>query len=112
MADFQLYGDNDDLGPTSATLKQDATFQGQAYIRYKATESLALYTGVSYTGGGRTEVNGVKQNDRIETSHWRAGAQYFIGPTVQVIAAVGSDISVHNGLKENFRLNLRILKAF
>jgi hypothetical protein len=37
---------------------------------------------------------------------------HFVTPDVQLVAAVGRDLSIRNGIREDARLNLRILKIY
>jgi hypothetical protein len=112
IGDVTLHGKNDDFGATSATLKQKPLFQFQGWWRYHLSQQLDLRAGLSHVTGGKTQVNGVDQDDRQATTKLSFGAGYFVGPATQVLATVGQDIKVKNGLKENARLNLRLLQIF
>ncbi|MGH8809121.1 MAG: transporter, partial [Noviherbaspirillum sp.] len=112
VADVTLYGNNKDFGPAGATLKQEASYQAQAHLRYLATPAFDLRAGLSKTITGETSVNGADQNDRGSTSKLSLGAAYFLRPTTQVLATYGRDLSVREGFKESNRINLRLLQIF
>lgn len=112
IGDVTVFGKNDDVGPTSKTLKQKAQFQGQAYLRYHLSPAFDLRAGLSHTRGGETSVDGVGQNDRSATSKFSLGGAYFVGPKTQILATYGRDLDVHQGLKESGRINLRLLQIF
>lgn len=110
--DVTLYGHNNDYGAGSVTLKQDASYQFQAHLRYHVSQAFDLRASVSKTITGETTVNGIDQNDRGHTTKMSVGAAYFLRPTTQLLASYGRDVSVREGFKENNRLNLRLLQVF
>ncbi|CAG9187270.1 transporter [Cupriavidus pinatubonensis] len=112
VADVTVFGNNTKFGPASATLRQDALAQGQAWLRYHFTDAFDIRGGLSYAFGGETSVNGVSRNDRTNTSKFSIGFAWFPAPSVQVLGTYGQDISVRNGPMENNRFNLRLLKVF
>ncbi|MBL8473595.1 MAG: transporter [Rhodocyclaceae bacterium] len=112
IGDVTWYGKNDDFGPTSATMKQRAMYEFQAYLRYQLTPTWDVRMGALHYSGGETEVNGVMQNDRTRTTKFTVGTAFFVTPKIQLMANYGQDGSVHNGLRENNRLNLRFLSVF
>lgn len=112
VADVTVYGDNDDFGPTGAKLEQDPSIQLQGFLRYQMSDTWDLRAGISHTTGGKTEVDGVSQNDRLQTTKVSVGTGVFVTPTVQFIANYGRDVDVRQGFREDNRLNLRLLKVF
>jgi hypothetical protein len=62
--------------------------------------------------GVENEVNGVKQNDKLKTQYARMTVTHFQNQTTQLHAQYGQDVSVDNGLRENSRINLRLIKLF
>lgn len=111
-ADATLYGKNDDFGPASQTLKQKPLYQAQAWLRYHLSPTLDLRLGLSQVSGGETGIDGVDQDNRLSTSKLALGAGWFVAPTTQLLATWGRDLSVREGLKENNRINLRLLQIF
>ncbi|MCM8567478.1 transporter [Thauera linaloolentis] len=112
IGDFTLYGKNDKFGAAKVTMKQKPSMQFQGYLRYHLSDAWDLRAGVSHTVGGETEVAGVDQGDRLRTTKVSVGTGWFIAPDLQLLASYGRDVSVRNGLREDDRLNLRVLKVF
>ena len=112
VGDVTFYGENDELGAAKDTLDQDPSYQLQGFLRYQMNPQWDIRTGISHTFGGETEVNGVSQDDEIETTKMTIGTAWFATPALQFKASYGTDLSVENGFKEKHRLNLRVLKAF
>lgn len=110
--DVMFNGKNDDFGASGATLKQKALYQGQAYLRYQFTPGSNAFVGLSQTWGGETRVNGVDGNDEARQRKITVGGSYFIRPTTQLLVALGRDLKVENGFKENVRINVRLLQVF
>lgn len=112
IGDVTVYGKNDAYGASSATLKQDPSVQLQGFLRYHLSDAWDIRAGVSHTVGGETRIDGVDQNDRIETTKATLGTAWFVTPSVQLMANYGRDLSVRSGLREDNRINLRLLKVF
>ncbi len=112
VADVMLYGENDEFGANKATMEQEASFQLQAFLRYKMNPTWDFRVGLSQSFGGETEVNGAKMNDAAEITKMSIGTTYFITPSIQLAATFGRDLAVENGFSEDSRLNLRVLKVF
>lgn len=111
-ADVTLFGNNDKFGANRDTMKQEAMFQLQSFVRYQIDPTLDLRVGLSQTFGGETKVAGVKQDDEGEVTKMSVGTAWSFAPGMQLLATYGQDLRVENGLKEKHRLNLRFLKAF
>jgi len=86
--------------------------QFQGYLRYHMSDAWDLRAGVSHTAGGETEIDGVDQSDRMRTTKVSVGTGWFVAPDLQLLANYARDVSVHNGFREENRLNLRLLKVF
>lgn len=110
--DVTAFGDNEDYGTASQTLKQRPLLQLQAWLRYQVSPSVDLRLGTSHFTGGRTKVDGVSNDDRVRTTNMKVGVSWDFAPSWNLVALYGRDLSVHNGLQEANRLNLRLLKAF
>ncbi|THF65959.1 transporter [Pseudothauera nasutitermitis] len=110
--DVMFHGENDDYGAAKATLKQDRLYQGQAYLRYQFTPKANAFVSLSQTWGGETRVDGVRQDDEARQRKASIGGGYFIGPKTQLLLALGRDLKVENGFKENSRVNLRLMQVF
>lgn len=112
VGDVQFYGDNRDLGPASRTLSQRRSWDLQSHLRYHLSPATALSVSVSQLSGGETELDGVAQNDRQRRSRASMGASHFFAPGWQILGTLGKDIAVENGVREDLRVNLRLLNAF
>ncbi|HCF6145109.1 transporter [Pseudomonas aeruginosa] len=112
VGDVTFFGDNDDYGSASVTQKQDALYQGQAFLRYNFTDRFDVRAGISKIWGGETEVDGVDMDDKPGTSKFNVGTSYFVTPSTQLMVNYGHDLSVDNGFEEDDRINLRILQLF
>lgn len=112
VADATLFGDNDDFGASGATLEQKPLYQFQTFLRYHLSPQWDLRAGLSHAFGGETSVDGVNQDDRTRTTKANVGTAWFATPSVQVVFNYGRDLSVENGLREDNRVNLRLLKVF
>lgn len=112
VADVQLHGKNDEFGAAGQTMKQKPQYQFQGFLRYSLSPATDLRFGLSHVSGGETEVDGVDQGNRLSNSKFQIGAAHFVGPTTQLLATYGRDLSVRNGFKESNRINLRVLQIF
>lgn len=112
VGDVTFFGDNDDYGSASVTHKQDAQYEGQAFLRYNFTERFDVRAGVSKTWGGESEIDDLDMDDKPGTTKFTVGTSYFVTPSTQLMVNYGQDLSVDNGLKEDNRINFRILQLF
>lgn len=112
IGDVVHYGQNDDFGAAGATMKQSLSYQVQAHLRYHLTPGSYLSAMLSQDWGGETRVNGISQNDRQERTKALFSVGHFLTPSVQLLASWGEDLSVRTGVKEDNRLNLRLVKVF
>lgn len=112
VGDVTFFGHNNEYGATGRTLSQDPLFEYQAWLRYNVTPTFDLRVGATHYTGGRTEVDGVKNDDRIKTTSAKVGFGWAFAPSWHLVAVYGEDLSIRNGLKETTRFNLRLLKAF
>lgn len=111
-ADVTAFGDNDNFGPTSQSLSQKPLYQLQAWLKYSLSPAFDVRAGTSHFTGGETSINGIANNDRTRTTNAKVGFGWNFAPGWNAVALYGRDVSVHNGLKESDRINLRLLKAF
>ncbi|URI08761.1 transporter [Aquincola tertiaricarbonis] len=111
-ADVTWHGRNDDYGPGSLTLRQKPVVQLQGWLRWHASDALDWRLGLSHTAGGEQSIDGESQHNRLATTRFALGAGYFVGPRTQLLATVGRDLRVREGLRESGRVNLRLLQIF
>lgn len=112
IGDAVWYGRNGDFGATGATMKQATSYQAQAHLRYHIDASTYVAAMLSHERGGETTVGGAAQDDRQRRSKALLGVGHFVSPSVQLLASYGRDLSVRTGVKEDNRVNLRLLKVF
>lgn len=111
-ADVTWFGRNSDYGSNGDTLKQNARYEYQAYLRYNLSPATQFAVGGGRIEGGRSRVDDVSLDDRTDTTYVRAMATHMLTQTVQMQVEVGRDIEVEQGFKEKARLNLRLAKLF
>lgn len=110
--DITTYGNNTEYGASSATLKQDQSYQATTHLRYIFSPAFQLSAGWSTVWGGETEVNGVKKGDALRTTKFILGAAYLFRPSTQFSGTYSRDLSVKNGFMVSNRLLLRLSQAF
>lgn len=112
IGDVIWYGKNDDFGAASAALEQAVSFESQIMGRYMLDPTTSFGLGLGYNWGGETKINGIKQDNDMKTTNVRFTASKFFTAKDQIQVQLGRDLSVDNGLREDFRLNLRYLRIF
>lgn len=112
VGDAIWYGDNDDYGAASARLEQDVSYAVQLMGRYMPDPGTSFGLGFGHSWGGETQVAGVAQDNRQRTTNVRLTATKFVTPKDQLQLQLGRDLSVDNGSRENFRMNLRYARVF
>ena len=112
VGDVQYYGNNRDFGPTRRTLSQQHSWDLQSHLRYHLSPATALSLSISQFTGGETKIDGTSQNDRQRRSRASIGASHFLAPDFQILGSLGKDLSIENGVREDLRVNLRMLKVF
>ncbi|MBU0565343.1 MAG: transporter [Gammaproteobacteria bacterium] len=112
VADVTLFGDNNDYTPADFKLKQRHQYQAQAFLRYQLGEKSTIHAGYSRTWGGETHVDGVTLSGESNQKKVMIGGSYFLTSKSQLLATVGRDTSIENGLKEEARVNIRLLHIF
>jgi len=110
--DVMVFGENSDYGSGGGNLREKALYQLQSYLRYQFSPTTNAYAGLSRNWGGESRLNGVSNNDQTNQLKISFGASTFVGPKTQIMGSIGRDLSVDNGYKENFRVNLRLLHIF
>jgi hypothetical protein len=102
VGDAIWYGNNDDYGPGSDVLMG----------RYMPDPATSLGVGFGQTWGGEVEVDGADLDDAMRTTNFRLTATRFFTPKDQLQLQLGRDLSVENGPREDFRMNLRYARVF
>ena len=113
IADTTFYGNNDSAGPEgNNTLRQDNSYQAQAWLRRALTDELSLGVGWSGTWGGNQYVAGESNKLSTEAQQLRLITQYFVLPDLQLQAHARTDVWSEGGYRETFGLHLRVMKVF
>ena len=118
VGDVMIHGDNKDFGSDGVTRSQDPLYQVQSWLRYHTSPTSDLRFLVSHVWGGENTFDGVAAGDEARVTKVGIGGSFFVGPKTQIIAIAGRDVSVRDhpdladGLKENGRVNIRILRIF
>jgi hypothetical protein len=112
LGDVTFYGRNRDFGATGATMKQSLSYEFQAHLRLPLGPSTFVGPAISHAWGGETEVAGIKQDDQQKRTKAMLTVSHFVTPTWQVLGSFGKDLTVRTGVKEEQRMNLRLLKVF
>lgn len=110
--DARFYGDNGSYFPGTRRLSQDPTYRIQFWANYRW--NAAFTTSIGYEGffGGAQQVNGFLNGSKTEEQRMRANAALFLSPTVQALLELNHDVHVVGGFKQDFGLQVRLLKIF
>ena len=112
IGDVMFFGENDDFGPAGASLDQDPQYELQTHVRYNVTPTTTISGMLSQTWGGETEVDGFKQDNEQSRLKGLITVSHFVKPTLQVLGSLGRDISIEEGIGEDYRFNLRVVSVF
>ncbi|MCV9880238.1 transporter [Brenneria izbisi] len=112
VGDAIWYGDNNDFSANSVRLEQDISYTAQIMGRYMPDTTTSFGIGFGHNWGGETTIDGVDQDNKQNTTNIRLTAAKFVTPKDQVQIQLGRDLSVENGAKEDFRMNLRYARVF
>lgn len=112
IGDVRFHGENNDFGPNGASLKQKPLSEVQTHVRYLFTPGTFVGAMLSHVEGGETRVNAIAQDDRQKLNKALLSVGHFITPDTQILASLGRDLSIRTGVKEDLRINFRIMKVF
>jgi hypothetical protein len=112
VGDVTFFGENDEFSPARLNMEQDPLFELQSHIRYTLTAKTTLSAMLSHSWGGETEVEGVEQGNEQSRTKALFTLGHFLEPTIQILGSVGRDLSVDEGVAEDYRFNFRLLKLF
>lgn len=112
VGDAIRYGDNDDYGAASVRREQATSYALQVMGRYLLDERTSFGVGFGRNWGGENRLDGIGQDDASRTTNVRLTATTFVTPRNQVQLQLGRDLAVDNGLREDFRMNLRYAYVF
>lgn len=112
VGDATWYGKNSDFGGAGATMRQRLSYQVQAHLRYHFSAGTYAAAMLSREWGGETRVDGLAQDDRQQRSKGLLTVGHFVTPAIQLAASYGRDFSVRTGVREEHRVNLRLVRVF
>lgn len=112
LADVMFFGDNDDYTSDGLTLKQEPLYEVQGHLRYNISPKTYIAGSASYIWGGETEIEGEKQSDKQKRTKILITLGHFVTPTWQILVSYGEDAELKEGIAEESRLNMRLLKVF
>lgn len=109
--DVMAAGENDDM-PGGATRKQSASWDWEATARYIATPTDEFNIRLRKVTGGEDRIDDVDQDDKSGEFSILLGYNRWLNPKTQLVVQGGRDLSVENGLREQSRVQLRLLRVF
>lgn len=113
IADTTFYGNNDDAGPNgNQTLRQDNSYQTQAWLRYRVQPNWDVGGGWSGTYGGKVRLAGDSTNQSTEAQQLRLITQYWPEKDLEMQAIARTDVWSAGGFRENFGLQFKLMKVF
>lgn len=105
------YGDNPNY-QGSRRLEQAPTYAFTGYLRYQLTPDWRAFAGYQANRGGKTRVNGIAQNNAINSDRMYLGGTYRYKPSVFVDFRYAQGLNFVNGFVIRDELALRINKLF
>lgn len=97
-----FYTENDDYGVASADLETDPLFGTETHLTYSVTDTFWVGASHYYYSGAENEINGISQNDEIETHALRFSASVNLAANVFLMLQYNTEIERDNGVKQNW----------
>lgn len=107
-ADVSWTTANDRYGADNNRLSQSPRYEYQAYLSYNLTPATQLGFGGGWITGAKSRIDGISQDDRLDSTYVRISASHFITPAVQVQFSGGRDIAVEQGFRQDTNISLRL----
>lgn len=108
--EYDMYDKNDDF--LGKTLRQDNIFETTLHLRYAVNDRNQVGLTYYHTVGGENHLDGLAQDDGLNTKRYMVTWQNFITPKTQAQFQFGRDLGVTNGPKEKLRLQFRLTHVF
>lgn len=109
--DTQWFGANSQYGARNAQLTQQPLHTTQIGPIFTVNQTFTLAATYFYVQGAQTALNGVLNQDTIQTQRYIVSVVANLPPG-KVTLQYGQDLQTDNGLQENRRLSLRYALAF
>jgi len=99
----QFFSKNDDYGSgaTPQKLEQDPLFGVETHVSYDINKQWITALDYYYSKGGETKLDGIKNNDEVDTHAIGVSFFYNIGDHNQLMLQYRDDFSVKNGAGTN-----------
>jgi len=110
--DVIWYGSNDSAGNGTQTLRQDNTYQFQAWLSYAFAPTWSTAIGYSKFWGGTEYLSGVESGNATSRDQVRLELSKFVTPTFQVLGLIQRDFNTSGGFPEDFRGTVRLTQIF
>lgn len=107
-ADVSWVTKNDDYGANRATLQQKPLYQYQTWLRYNLTPGTQFGLGAGWITGAESRVDGVRQDDSLDSTYVRVSASHFVTPSIQLQLSAGRDLTVEQGFRQDTSLSFRV----
>lgn len=98
--------------PTLATRRQEPFNTFQTGLMYGINSQLSLGLNYFYSFGGRTSLNGIKNDDATHAQRYQITTSYFVSPGARLLLQYGSEFKTENGFKETGTTSLSITQYF
>lgn len=108
---LRVFADNDDFGPTSATLERDPRYVFETHVIRDLRPGLRLSLDYFYHGGSETTVNGVERDDAWDDHAAQLTLFKKLGAGRAVTLWYRNDYAVRSG-PEYQTVALRIMQGF
>lgn len=105
------YGDNTNYHGVKI-LSQAPTYALTGYLRYQLTADWRAFAGYQANQGGEMRVNGIAQNNAINSNRLNLGGTYSFNPSVFVDCRYTQGLNYVNGFVIRDELELRIIQLF
>ncbi|MDX9788253.1 MAG: transporter [Desulfobacterales bacterium] len=94
-----FFTDNDDFGPASQNRSKDPILTVESHLSYDVTRTLFASTDYYYHHGGKTNIEGIDQQDNLSNHTLGASLAYNLTPRFQVLLQYLNDVEVESGPK-------------
>jgi hypothetical protein len=120
--DWISYGNNNEAGNGSQSLRQNPTYSAYAWLSYDMTSMLrrAMPTAIQaslsigYAGnfGGVQKLDGIPTGAKTDEQQIRISYLQYFTPTWQGVLSISHDVTASGQFKQNFGVLLRVAKLF
>lgn len=109
--DTMWFSPNNQFGVMDRQLSQKPLYTVQFGPTYKINDMFSVAATYFFVTGGESSVNGVENNNRIQTQRYLLSAQLRL-PQATFMLQFGTDLDTQNGYAEGRRVALKVSKSF